>query len=152
MCLQCIAVQFCGWQSILKSKLAGSYWWAHFFLMLCAFWFFIYEIIFSHFQLVANDSFYDWSCSTSPEGLPQLCSLTLRNCKPTCKISQALCDQLWFSCKMLESRTMRLAALKSNHWNFTSKHQLWLLAAREGNLNCAGEWPAHNWILGDEWL
>lgn len=115
-----------------KANWTQMYPWAHFFLMLSTFHYFSYQIIFAHFPPVANASFYDGRRSASPEaarGLTQLCSLTLRNCKQMCKISRALCDQLWFSCKTLECGTMRLAALKSNYWNFTSKHQLWLHAA-----------------------
>lgn len=64
--------------------------------MLSAFHYLSYQLIFAHFVPIARASSYDGRRSASPEaaqGLTQLCSLTLRNCKQMCK-SRALCDQL----------------------------------------------------------
>lgn len=88
------------------------------------------------------------------QGLTQLCSLTPHNRKPPCKISRALCGQLWFSCKTLERRTMRLAALKSNtetlHPNISSGYRLHMKAIVivQGNSpHCHTQSNSGSWVV-----
>lgn len=96
----------------------------------------------------------DFARLAPKRGLTQLCSLTLHNRKATCKISRALCGQLWFSCKTLESRTMRLAALKSNtetlHPNISSGYRLHMKAIGivQGNSpHCHTQSNSGSWVV-----
>lgn len=152
--------RFCGWKTVPTMPImqcSTILWLTTRTLELTSFWRFlpfISSFMTSYFLTSNWPLMTDFAQLPPKQGLTQLCSLTLHHRKPTCKISRALCGQLWFSCKTLESRTMRLTALKSNtetlHPNISSGYRLHMKAigiVQRNSPHCHTQSNSGSWVV-----